>query len=65
MKRKLHLIHCLKELTIRFKLFEEIKQAFGDDEQKYHELDSIISAKGITEEEIRNFINSEVVKKQI
>ena len=48
------------KLTTRFKLFDEIKQAFGDDEQKYYELDSIISAKRITEDEIRSFINSEV-----
>lgn len=48
------------KLTTRFELFDEIKQAFGDDEQKYHELDSIISSKRITEDEIRNFIYSEV-----
>lgn len=47
-------------LPSTFKIFDEIKQAFGDDEQKYHELDSIISAKRITEDEIRSFINSEV-----
>ncbi|WP_448919248.1 hypothetical protein [Eubacterium sp.] len=47
-------------LPSTFKIFDEIKQAFGDDEQKYHELDSIISAKGITEDEIRSFINLEV-----
>ena len=47
-------------LPSTFKIFHEIKQAFGDDEQKYHDLDSIISARGITEDEIRNFIYSEV-----
>lgn len=54
------------KLTTRFELFDEIKQAFGDDEQKYHELDSIISAKRrITEDEIRSFINSEVIMKKL
>lgn len=52
-------------LPSTFKIFHEIKQAFGDDEQKYYELDSFVSARGITEDEIQNFINSEVVKKQI
>ena len=50
-------------LPSTFKIFHEIKQAFGDDEQKYYELDSFVSARGITEDEIQNFINSEVVKK--
>ena len=54
------------KLTTRFELFDEIKQAFGDDEQKYHELDSIISAKRrITEDEIRIFINSEVYNGEV
>ena len=47
-------------LPSTFKIFHEIKQAFGDDEQKYYELDSFVSAGGITEDEIQNFINSEV-----
>lgn len=47
-------------LPSTFKIFHEIKQAFGDDERKYENLDSIISARGITEDEIRSFINSEV-----
>ena len=47
-------------LPSTFKIFHEIKQAFGDDEQKYYELDSFVSARGITEDEIQNFINSEV-----
>lgn len=47
-------------LPSTFKIFHEIKQAFGDDEQKYYELDSFVSARGITEDEIRSFINSEV-----
>lgn len=47
-------------LTSTFKIFHEIKQAFGDDERKYSELDSFVSARGITEDEIQNFINSEV-----
>lgn len=50
-------------LPSTFKIFHEIKQVFGDDEQKYYELDSFVSARGITEDEIQNFINSEVVKK--
>ena len=47
-------------LPSTFKIFHEIKKAFGDDEQKYYELDSFVSARGITEDEIRSFINSEV-----
>lgn len=47
-------------LTSTFKIFHEIKQAFGDNKQKYYELDSFVSARGITEDEIQNFINSEV-----
>lgn len=50
-------------LPSTFKIFHEIKQAFGDDEQKYEKLDSFVSARGITEDEIQNFINSEEVKK--
>ena len=34
-------------LPSTFKIFHEIKQAFGDDEQKYYELDSFVSARGI------------------
>lgn len=51
---------CNGVLPSTFKIFHEIKQAFGDDEQKYYELDSFVSARGITEDEIRSFINSEV-----
>ncbi len=47
-------------LPSTFKIFHEIKQAFGDNEQKYYELDSFVSARGITEDEIRRFVNSEV-----
>lgn len=47
-------------LPSTFKIFDEIKQAFGDDERKYKKLDSFVSARGITEDEIQNFINSEV-----
>lgn len=47
-------------LPSTFKIFYEIKQAFGDDERKYKKLDSFVSARGITEDEIQNFINSEV-----
>ena len=43
-------------LPSTFKIFHEIKQAFGDDEQKYEKLDSFVSARGITEDEIQNFI---------
>lgn len=50
-------------LPSTFKIFHEIKQVFGDDEQKYYELDSFVSASEITEDEIQNFINSKVVKK--
>lgn len=47
-------------LPSTFKIFDEIKQAFGDDERKYKKLDSFVSAREITEDEIRSFINSKV-----
>ena len=49
-----------EEPIIKLDYSKHYKCCFGDDEQKYHELDSFVSARGITEEEIRSYINSEV-----